>query len=300
MTANVTINPYVTSNAQNTFNIDTVGYIQGTALDQPAIRNSLAGGVLAPTETLVMWGGVAISETTTPLSGSPVTAGVLGGNITRALNLSLVGAAGALSVWSVFDQDYAMINSPQSPVPLIGVGGQVNFYRLGSGARIAVACAASLSSLEGNVTSQQVSWDYVSQMLVPYSPAYVANPITGAVWASTSGGRTTFTVTNDLSAVLAAGDIIDVSGVVSTGGTGAGFNGEWTVVSVTSTTIVVTQAAASSPGTYSSGGSVAAGGGALPVKVLDVSIGNSMTVSYSATTGFAQWNYSGNAAIILI
>jgi len=72
------------------------------------------------------------------------------------------------------------------------------------------------------------------------------------------------------------------------------------VVSITSTTIVVVQLAAANPGTYSSGGSVGAGGGALPVRVLDVSIGNSMTVNYDPVTGFATWNRQGDVAIILI
>ena len=192
-------------------------------------------------------------------------------------------------------------------MPLALANMTVDFYRLGSGAQIPVACAPSLISLRTGVISAQVSWDFTNQLLVPYTPAYVANPITGATWANTAGGQVTFTVTNDLSAVLAAGSVIDVTGVVNTGGANTGvFNGNFTVVSVTSTTIVVTYAAASSPGTYASGGSVAAGGGALPVKVIQVRSDNCMTVNYSnpnanpAGTGYATWNYNGICALIQI
>jgi hypothetical protein len=298
MVSTVAINPIMTTNAAGSFSVDTVGLIQGMMYDDPAVRYALAGGVLDALETLPMWGGVGISEYVPGASGKPN--GVLGGPVRRATNLT-AAAALTLTGFSVFNQDHSMISSPQSPVPLAAANMGVNFFRLGSGARIAVACDPALVSLDGGVITQQVSWDFTSQLLVPYTPAYNATTITGAVWASTSGGRTTFTVGTDLTADLSAGSNIDVSGVVSTGGTGVGFNGRFVVVSVTSTTIVVTQVAASSPGTYSSGGTVAAGGGLLPIKgVLEIDVGNSLTVSYDPTTGFATWNRSGSCAVILI
>ena len=42
------------------------------------------------------------------------------------------------------------------------------------------------------------------------------------------------------------------------------------------------------------------GTGALPVKILDINAGNSMTVSYNAVTGAATWNRQGYAALIQI
>jgi len=57
----------------------------------------------------------------------------LGGNVGRATALT---GSKALTGFSAFDQDYAMINTPQSPVPTSASFGQVNFYRLGSNARI--------------------------------------------------------------------------------------------------------------------------------------------------------------------
>jgi hypothetical protein len=294
----IQLNPNITTQATGTFGVSWDGLTQGTAYPDPSTRFNLSAGVLSNSETLPMWGGVGIYEDVPPavssvgLSGTLNTPVALGGAVGRAAGLT------TLTGFSVFDQAYGMINTPQSPVPTIGSYGQVMFYRLGSGARMVVAMAPSLVNLEGGLVTAQVSWDYTNQELVPYTAAYVANPITGAVWASTSGGQTTFTVTNDLSAVLSAGKVIDVSGVVSTGGTGVGYNGNFVVVSVGATTIVVTQVLASSPGTYSSGGSVAAGGGALPCKVLRTYASGCMTVQYNAATGFASWNYNGSAAVI--
>jgi hypothetical protein len=301
-TGSITINPALTQNALGSFNIESTGYIQGQALDQPSIRNSLAGGILGDSETLPMWGGVGISEAVPAGIGSgtiPETghSSTLGGQITRATTLT--AGAGCMTGISVFDQNYSAVSSPESPVPLSAPSMQVNFYRFGSGARIAVAVAAGLVDLRGAIITSQVSWDFTNQLLIPYSATYAADTITGAVWANTAGGQTTFTVSSDLTADINAGDVIEVTGVVSTGAAGV-FNGEFVVVSITSTTIVVVQLAAANPGTYSSGGSVGAGGGALPVRVLDVSIGNSMTVNYDPVTGFATWNRQGDVAIILI
>lgn len=302
MSATISINPLVTTTAAGSFNTETTGYIQGTALADPSARNWLAGGILKSTETLPMWGGVAISETSTPV-GTAVNLprGELGGYITRATNISSVGATGSITGFSVFDQNSSMINSPQSPVPLSPTGGQVNFYRFGSNARLAVNCVAGLVNSEGVIISQQLSWDFSSQQLIPYSGAYPQTAISGAVWAATLGGQTTYTVGTDLTTFINAGDVIEVSGVVNTGGASTGaFNGQWVVVSLDATHIVVAAPASVSLGTYASGGNVLAGGGALPVRLLDVQIGNSMVVSYDATTGFATWNRAGNCAIILI
>ena len=303
MTSTFNINPLLTTNAAGSFNISSSGFIQGIALDDPSARNYLSGGVLNSSETLPMWGGVAISETVSPVSTNIASTSnsSLGGYITRATTISTSGGAGSITGWSVFNQAHSMITSPQSPVPLAPSGGMVNFYRLGSNARIAVAADPALVSQEGVITTAQLSWDFVNQRLIPFSGAYPQTTITGAVWANTAGGQTTFTVGTDLTSFINTGDDINVSGVVNTGGTStSAFNGPFTVVSVTSTTIVVTQVASASPGTYASGGVVLAGGGIVPVRLLDVQVGNSMTVVYNTSTGFATYNRQGTVAIILV
>lgn len=303
-TPNITLNPALASSVTGSFGTQWNGLIAGMAMPDPAVRYQLAGGFLASSETLPMWGGVLISEAIpTPPSSPPLTpAQELGGPIIRATNITGPGTAGTGTGFSVFDQNYSAVNSPQSEVPLTPTYGSVHFYRFGTNQRIAVACAPGLSALEGNPINWQVSWDYVNQMLIPFSAAYGQATISGATWASTGGGQTQFTVNVDYSSEINAGDIINVANVVNTGGSStSAFNGQWVVVSVDDAThITVAMPAASSPGTYSSGGNVLAGGGALPVKVLKLEFGNSMTVNYSASSGFANWNRSGNAALILI
>ena len=169
MVANVSFNPMATTNAAGSFNVSSSGYIQGTALNDPSVRNYLAGGQLAASETLPMWGGVGISENLPALSAESGynPNHTLGGQVGRATSLTQT-AAGGLSGFSVFDQNHSAITTPQSPVPLVGSGMTFNFYRLGSGARIVVAADPALVSLDGGPIGQQVSWDFANQLLVPY------------------------------------------------------------------------------------------------------------------------------------
>lgn len=291
----ISFNPNVVTVAKGMFTKSSKGVTQGTAYPDPAVRYALTGGTLDPNETLPMWGGCAIYSFVPGATGAPDTA--LGPVVGRA-----TGIAGSKPVlgFSVFDQDYSMIQTPQSQVPVAYSTMEVNFYPLGSRARIAVKCDPGLAALEGGLTNAQVSWDFAAQQLVSYAPAYNAVTITGATWASTAGGQTTYTVGTDLTAVLSAGDAIDVSGVVSTGGTGVGYNGTRNVVSVDSTHVVVTQAAAASPGTYSSGGTIAAGGGALPVTILEVMTENCQVVDAESSVGNYVWDFDGACAIIRI
>src|SRR4029077_16646543 len=126
MTAQITINPLVTSTAAGLFNVTSRGFIQGFAIDDPAIRYQLVGGYLASTETIPMWGGVPISEYI-PKFGTTLPEKSLGPRIVRATSLS---STIPITGFSVFNQAHSMINTPQSQVPLTPTGGEVNFYRL--------------------------------------------------------------------------------------------------------------------------------------------------------------------------
>lgn len=295
----LTFNPVITTNAPGSFNVTSEGYIQGTAFQDPAARYGLAGGVLASTELKPMWGGVAISEKVpTPGANGSATAS-LGGALTRAVAVPVAGtpADGQITGFSVFDQDHSMVTTPQSPVPLAGNGMGVNFYRLGSGARIAVAIDPSLVDLEGHIITQLVSWDFVNQRLVPYQPTEAQIAITSLTWSATNGGQVA--VVAAAATTVGVGDDINISGAVP-----AGYSGPFTVNTFTdSTHFTVLLPGAAAPGGVSPAstpGVILAGGGALPVRILEVNIGNSMTVDYDPVTGFATWNRSGSAAIILL
>lgn len=299
MVATIPFNPYATTTAAGSFNTSSNGVWQGMPLDDPTVRNYLAGGVLASTETLPMWGGVAISEAISGAAGGP--ASTLGNIITRATTLTPTSANG-LTGFSVFSQNYAAVNSPQSPVPLVGSGGMVNFYRLGSGARIPVAMSPSLVDLEGNIISSQVSWDFNDSVLQPYDASTATYALTSITSSYSNGVYTFVVVAAEATPVAGVGDFINVSGVTSTGASLV--NGTQVVTSFTDNEHFSFQIAAAS-GAIATGalsGSLVLnyGTGALNVKVLAVEIGNSGIVQYNPVTGFYSWNRAGSCAIILI
>ena len=281
----LSFNPYLTTNAQNTFILESTGYIQGTALDDPSVRNQLSGGPIASTEALPMWGGIPIEVDIPPLVSTPQNA--LGSNLKRATNQSLITG------WTVFNQVHSAINSPQSPVPLAASGMQMNFYGIRSLARIAVPVAPALVSLSGSPINSQVSWDFVNGQLNTYQPAYLANVLTAQSYSSSAGG--TFTYTTTSAHGLLPGSSFTISGSVP-----AGYNGTFIAAAGTTGSTIVATGVGANPGASVTLGTLAAGGGALPVNILNIAASNCMTVQYNAVTGFATWNYNGALAIIQI
>lgn len=291
MTINtIAFNPVSTTNAAGMFNVSSEGLIQGTAYNDPAVRNELAGGYLDPAETVAMWGGVGICEFLLGAAGTPNRA--LGSAIKRATNVTAV-TSGNVTGFSVFDQNHAMMVTPQQQVPIAISNMLVNFYRFGSNARIVVKCDAALAAtLAGGIVDPQVSWDFGAQQLCPFIAAYPANAITAASWASTNGGQVTFTTTTNHA--VAVGDDFTISGVNP-----SGYNGFYKAITGTATNSLVA-AKTANPGAYVSGGTLVAGGGALAARVIDFNVGNSMTVDYDPVSGNIVWNRSGTAAVILI
>ena len=161
-----TVNPFAMTSAANSFAVDSEGFVQGDAQDDPVIRNLLRTGPLASTETLPMWGGVALFENISA-SGSAS----IGNTVGRATTNTAVGA------FSVFNQANAMVVTTSSDVPLAAPGGTISYYRLGSGARIPVQCDPALADLDGGAVSQQVSWDFTNQKLIAYNSGIGALPV---------------------------------------------------------------------------------------------------------------------------
>lgn len=284
-------NPILTTNASGSFSSATDGYIAGTFMDDPAIRNELAGGIIASTETKPMWGGIGISENVIGSSQSPQ----LGGNITRAANLT-ANTAGKLTGFSVFNQAHDWLNYPQSPVPTGSAGMGVKFFRLGSLARIVVAADPALASLRNALIEPLVSWDFVNQLLVPYLGTLT---ISSGTYVSGTG---VVTLTMSAPITFNPGDAVVVSGLTGTGAY-ASLNGTFTALAGTTGSTIVYNAGAGAGAATITGGSVTLGSGsdvALPVKVLDIDVGNSMVPSYDPVTGFVTWNRSGSAAVILL
>lgn len=293
MTALISINPLLTGNARNSFSVSSDGLIQGEAFDDPASRFYLSGASLDAGETLPMWGGVGIFENLGASSTVP------GHTVGRATSLA---STKRLTGFSVFNQAHAGILVPNtSPVPLYYNGQTVNFYRLGSNARIAVACDPSLASLDGGSISQNVSWDFNNQVLQPYdasTPTFALNTIT---WANTNGGR--LTVVAGAAVPFGLGDWVTISGATNTGSGGAAAINSSFIIDTYTDTTHFTLAAPAAVGVFGTiaGSPVAnAGTGALNVRVLLVQPSGCKTVVYNAAAGTATWNYNGSCAVILI
>jgi len=297
MANSVSLQPMLTSNGAGSFSVQSEGYVQGVALDDPAIRNALAMGPLLSSETLPMWGGIAIGEYLANGSGN-----ALGNGVARATVVA------GITGFSVFNQAAAWITTPQSQVPTAGANQSIPFYRLGSGARIAVACEPGLVAANGGLINQQVSWDFNNQRLQAYNASTATVSVTSvtASYSATTGLWTFAVVAAAPSDVLAVGDAINLSGISSTGGTAAlaTLNTNQIVTSFTSNTVFSFQIAAAA-GAYGAGslaGTIVLnqGIGALNVKVLSVDLGNSKIVTYDPINNLANWNNAGSTAIILI
>lgn len=302
MVANLAYNYMPTVGAPGAFTIQTDGVVQGTQYDDPETRYSLRAGLLSQLETVPMWGGVLIYEQIPSLAaGQP--AEQLGNIVGRATTLTKTSATGA-SAFALFNQAHHMPITTQNAVPLAASGMSVNYQRLGSGARIAVACDPSLVSLETGSVGQQVSWDFNAQVLQPYDAATATFAVTSLTWANTAGGRIAVVMATPLTTVGAVGDSVTFSGATNTGTGGAAAVNRTFVVDTFASTSAFTVAAPDASGLVY--GTIAgtilaqAGVGALDVRVDRILPTGCMTVNYNSITGQASWNYNGCCALLTI
>jgi hypothetical protein len=141
---------------------------------------------------------------------------------------------------------------------------------------IAIDCQKGYSGSQG-VVSTSLSMSNNTNL---YSQSRLCT-VTNAVWSNTGGGQATITLTGNLGFLIGANarydssgnivygapnsitaDVVTLFNIVSSGGTGAGFNGNYDTVSCSynsgtnTTTLIVAMPSASSVGTYTSGGKV--------------------------------------------
>lgn len=175
-----TFNPFVITNVQDGFSVQSQGYWQGDLLDDPAGRYQLSAGIIASTETLPMWGGIAVFEKT---AGSATYDAVQGGS---APTIGRASTAGNFAGFSVFNGSYSLPTTPQSPVPLGDNGNSFNFVRKGTNNRVVVKCNSAVLALVGSNNPLTLGWDATNQQLV-------------------AGGAGTFDITATLLAVTSNG-----------------------------------------------------------------------------------------------
>lgn len=166
--------PPLQSPAAGSFAIQWDGLIQGMVQPDPEKLFLLRSGWLDPSVTVPLWGGMPIIEhtantpTTSPPTSPPVPNVSQQGMIGLATNFTS-GDSGCATGFSVFDQAYGMVGSPQSSVPEIANIMQVMFYAMGSGVRIALKMDPSLAQgLYGDPITEPVSWDFVNQQIIAF------------------------------------------------------------------------------------------------------------------------------------
>ncbi|MDK1204190.1 MULTISPECIES: hypothetical protein [Cronobacter] len=290
MTSALSVNPMQTTNARGSFYAKSDGLIQGVALDDPAARYALASGTLASDEVKPLWGGLAINELVPGASSAP-----RGSIIKRANTLSqLVG-------FSVFNQAHNGLTTPQSPVPIFLSNMSVSFYRLGSGMRIPVKASDAVIALAsaGISVNQPLVWNFADDCLDVFSTVATEISTTAVTWTAPTANADGFATATMASAHgLKAGAYVVISGVAP-----AAYNGIVQVLSVPSATSFTFFPVSVPTGDATTQGTVGVANVkdvALPVKIIEMQMGNSKTVSYDSDTGFATWNDSGNAAVILL
>ena len=285
MSGSIQYNPALTTNISNSFSVDSRGFIQGTANDDPTVRNLLRGGPLASTETIPMWGGVAVSNyIPAELQGQ------LGPVVKRALtNANITG-------FSVFNQGGNAIIAPGGGVPLFYSGSKVPFYLIGSNARIPLQIDPALVNQDGNLINTQVSWDFTQQRIGVYSPAYAQQTPSAYTGYVSSTGVLSLTFTT--APGVAVGQYVTFAGFT---GANIGLNTDMAVLSSASGGTVLTFQAPIGLGSLTlSAGYLVAGGGALNVRIEQIKIGGCKVVTYNPSTGGISWTESGSVALALI
>ena len=165
----ISINPILTTNAAALFNVNSNGFVQGDAQDDPAVKFALCQGVYDFNAANPILGGMPILETIPALTGLGPGKANVGAYILNAIATGTY--AHQINGFSVFNQAFGGITTPQSNAPTYQPGQSVNYYRAGSGARIPVrASNALIATITGGqpVNGIPCSWDYTGNQLDVY------------------------------------------------------------------------------------------------------------------------------------
>ncbi len=147
--ANISFNPALTTQPQNSFDLQTQGYIQGLTQDDPTSRMWLSAGEVASTVTQPMWGGMGVTVSVGGLNSS----GQSLASLALATNSQIQG-------FTVFDQAINMQIVPGNSVPTAVAGQSMAYYSFGSNARIPVPVASgAFAGLETAYTNTTLYWD---------------------------------------------------------------------------------------------------------------------------------------------
>jgi hypothetical protein len=163
----LTYNAGTVTNAQNTFYATSNGAVQGFFQDDPAVRFQLRSGIVSPSQSTPLWGGMGIAVNLPTATAEH--------DSFKAV-LSLATSQANLMGFTVWNQSLAVVLNPsvQNPVPQAAAGGggsipggAINFFLLGSNAQIWVQCSSAVAALfKSGAYNQAAYWDYTNQVLL--------------------------------------------------------------------------------------------------------------------------------------
>jgi len=158
--ANISFNPALMTGAQESFLVDTQGYIQGITLQDPVSRMHLESGKVASSVSQPVWGGMGIAINT---ADAAVDDNRTGSSIALASTTQING-------FTVFDQAINMVQTPGNTVPTSVAGMSVAYYRFGSKARVPLPIASgTLSDFESVNAATTLYWDTANLCLTTTS-----------------------------------------------------------------------------------------------------------------------------------
>jgi hypothetical protein len=145
----ISFNPAKTTAPTGNFALSTQGFYAGSFKSNPSTRQRLEAGVVSSSAVQPFWGGLAVTVAVD-------TDGAQGLGCTVSAATSQANING----FTVYDQGYNATIVPGNSAPLYAQSQTINYFRLGSGAVIRVACLASLvATLESGDASQALYWD---------------------------------------------------------------------------------------------------------------------------------------------
>lgn len=141
---------YQTTVANNTFLLNTDGFIVGTLYGKFPDRYAIEGGVVASTQATPLYGGLPLTLA--------VTAPTIQGSSGLGERATLATAQTNIDGWSVFDQGAAGIISGFSNVPLYYANTSINFIR--SGFLVLPVNPAAVNTIAGGASNQAIFWNF--------------------------------------------------------------------------------------------------------------------------------------------
>ena len=171
MSGAISFFPWTTTNAENSFSVETVGATQGFIFDDPVINpTQIAAAVVDASNTAPLFGGLPLQILLTAAAGR------------EAFHSSALLAATNADINGFCTFTYAengIVVPGSDNVPLYGVGGTCNYVALGSRARLVLqASSALVDSLSGVGVNTQISWNFTTGMADVYNSTTGALPIT--------------------------------------------------------------------------------------------------------------------------